>query len=151
MNRLTIITAVLMMSVIAGCNSDVVTTERLRTIEYKCVYVAPIQSEDPYIGKVISDVMEKEFVRRNIAICGPENATVIITGCTFMTVRAAANASELSSNRSAAANQAIDSISAKVKDRQGNLLATASYNNKDQYTVSKLAAEFGAALARKIK
>ena len=140
-----------MISVIAGCNSDVVTTERLRAIEYKCVFVAPIQSADPHIGKVISDVIEKEFVRRNIAVCGPEDATVIITGVTFMTVRSAASASELSSNRSAAANQAIDSISAKAKDRQGNLLATASYNNKEQYTVSKLAAQFGAALARKIR
>lgn len=151
MNRLTFSAVILAMGLSAGCNSDIVTTDRLKAVERKCVYVAPIQSADRHVGKVISDVIEKEFVRRNFAICGPENATVIITGCTFMTVRAAANAGELRSNKSAAANQAIDSISVKVRDRDGNLLATASYNNKEQYTVGKLAAKFGAALANKLR
>jgi hypothetical protein len=38
-----------------------------------------------------------------------------------------------------------------AKNRNGQILLTASYDNKEQYTASKLAKEFGSALADKLK
>ncbi len=149
MRRIFRVAAVL--PLLVGCHSDIVTTEHLRAMEYKCVYVEPVQSENPYVGRVLKDVFEKEFVRKRIALCEEENATVIITGSTFMTYRAATDGSGLTGRKSAAANQAIESVTVTAKDQAGNILLTASYDNIEQYTASKLAAEFGAALADKLR
>jgi hypothetical protein len=127
--------------VCAGCNSDIVCTPRLKMLEHKCVYIAPIESEDPHVGKVISDVIEKEFIKKKVELCDPNTATVFMTGTTFLTVRATSKQSV----------QAIESVSVVAKDRDGNILLSASYDNKDQYTASKLAQEFGRALADKFR
>ncbi len=151
MKRLYWLIGLLAIGASAGCNSDIVTTNRLKEITDKCVYIAPIQSENPYVGKVLRDVLEKEFIRRKIELGDPNTATIIITGATFMTVRAAPDANTFGSNRYAAANQAIESVSIMAKNRNGQILLTASYDNKEQYTASKLAKEFGSALADKLK
>jgi hypothetical protein len=33
---------------------------------HKCVYIALLESDDPHIGKVIKDVLEKELLRKKI-------------------------------------------------------------------------------------
>jgi hypothetical protein len=110
-------------------------------LEHKCVHIAPIESQDPHVGKVIRDVIEKEFVRAKIELCDPNMASVFITGTTFLTVRPASRQTA----------EAIESVSIVAKDRDGEILLSASYDNKAQYTASKLAEEFGRALAGKLK
>ena len=141
-----------MLALFAGCNTDIVTTSQLKTIKNKCVCVTPIDSQDPYVGKVIRDVLEKEFVRKHIQLCDADNANVILTGSTFMTTRSHGETSMLNlfgGKQSSA--QAIESVTITAKDKAGNLLLTASYNNVDQQTASKLAQEFGSTLADKLR
>ena len=128
----------------AGCKSDIVTTAYLKQMEEKCVYIAPLQSEDPQVGEVIRGVLEKEFLRKRIALCDPNSATVVLSGATFMTVR---------SKRSGPSGsvQACESVSVTAKDRDGNILLSASYDNSKRETVSEFAKEFGAALAVKFR
>ncbi|MHC4477208.1 MAG: hypothetical protein ACYTEL_16300 [Planctomycetota bacterium] len=47
--------------------------------------------------------------------------------------------------------EAIESVSVVAKDSTGQVLLTASYDNKEQQSASKLAKEFGAALAAKLR
>ncbi|MBN2455071.1 MAG: hypothetical protein JXB29_00815 [Sedimentisphaerales bacterium] len=131
----------------SGCHSDIVCTPHLKDLTYRCVHIEPIQSQNPYVGKVLRDVLEKEFIRRKFEICDADTATIHIAGSTFMTLRNA----DSSSSKSRASNQAIESVSIIAKDPNGNVLLTASYDNKEQYTASKLAKELGSALANKLK
>ena len=147
MNRMFVLIAGLVIIVNAGCNSDIVCTEQLKALTEKCIYIAPIESESPHVGRVLRDVLEKEFIRDKFEICDPNSATVFITGSTFMTTRFAKNASK----KSAAANESVESVSLRVKDKSGQILMTASYDNKNQYTVSKLAKEFGSTISAKLK
>jgi hypothetical protein len=110
-------------------------------LEHKCVYIAPLESDDPHIGKVIRDVLEKELMRRQIELCDPNTATVLFTGSTFMTVRGSGSAT----------SQAIESVSLVGKDANGEMLMSASYDNKERYSASKLAQQFGSSLAKKLK
>jgi len=139
----------LMIGISAGCNSDIVCTSRLKLLEYKCVYIAPLDSEDPQVGKVLRDILEKELVRKNIQLCNSDSATIFISGATFMTVRATSSDGMFGSSSSS--NQAIESISVVAKDRDGELLLSASYDNKKRYTASQLGRDFGSALADKLK
>lgn len=146
------ITIGILFTLFAGCNTDIVTTNQLNTIKNKCVYVTPIESQDPYVGKVLRDVIEKEFVRKHIQLCDANTANVILTGSTFMTTRAKGETSALNlfgGKQSSA--QAIESVTITAKDRAGNILLTASYNNIDQQTASKLAQDFGSTLADKLR
>lgn len=149
MNRLYWFVGFLFIMAAAGCNTDIVCTGRLKTLEYKCVYIAPLESEDPQVGKVLRDILEKELVRRKIQLCDPDSATVLISGATFLTVRAKSNEDWFGS--SSASNEAIESISVVAKDREGELLLSASYDNKKRYTASKLGREFGSTLANKLR
>jgi len=149
MNRLYWLIGLLAIGVSAGCNSDIVTTNRLKELTYKCVYIAPLESEDPQVGKVIRDIIEKEFIRRKIELCDPNTATVFITGATFLTVKATSSGTILTT--SSYSSQAIESVSLVAKNSKGEILLSASYDNKDRYSASKLAQEFGAALANKLK
>ncbi len=133
----------------SGCNTDIVCTARLKALDYKCVYIAPLESEDPHVGKVVRDIIEKELVRKKVLICDPNTATVFLSGATFLTVRATSNEGWFGA--SSASNQAIESISVVAKDRNGELLLSASYDNKKRYTASKLGRELGSALAGKLK
>ena len=133
----------------AGCHTDIVTTKQLKAVKNKCIYVQPIESQDPYVGKVIRDVLEKEFVRKHIQLCDERVASVIITGSTFLTTRSAGNKNWFGGSDSSA--QAIESLTISAKDQQGNVLLTASYDNAEQFTASKLAQEFGSALADKLR
>jgi hypothetical protein len=117
----------------------------LRELEAKCVHVEPIQSEDPYVGQVLRDILEKEFIRQRVAICDAQRANVFVSGSTFMTLRSPTSGSKK------VANQAIESVSVTAKGRAGEILLTASYDNTAQYSASKLAREFGAALAARLR
>jgi len=141
MNKLYWLIGLLAISAFAGCGSDIVTTDRLKMLEHKCVYIAPLESEDPHIGQVIKDVLEKELMRKQIELCDPNTATVLFTGSTFMTVRGSG----------AATSQSIESVSLVGKDTNGEMLLSASYDNKDRYSASKLAQQFGSELAKKLK
>ena len=149
MNRLYWLIGLLAVAVSAGCSSDIVITNRLKGLTQKCIYIAPLESEDPQIGKVVRDVIEKEFIRKKIEVCDPNTATVFISGATFLTSRATASQGLFGSE--SASSQAIESVSLVAKDSSGEVLLSASYDNKERYTASKLAKEFGAAVADKLK
>ena len=151
MNRLCWLIGLLAIGVSTGCNSDIVTTRGLKKLTHKCVYIAPIESDDPHVGKVIRDVIEKEFVRRNIELCDSDTATVFITGATFLTANAKSNGSFFGIGSSSSSTQAIESVSVVAKDSSGQVLLSASYDNKDRLSASKLAQEFGSAVADKLR
>ena len=133
----------------AGCHTDIVTTKQLKAVKPKCVYIKSIESEDPYVGRVIRDVLEKEFVRKKVQLCDAKSATVLLTGSTFLTTRSTGKTGWFGSNESSA--QSVESLTITAKDPAGNILLTASYDNAEQFTASKLAQEFGSALADKLK
>lgn len=141
MNKIYLLIGLLAISISAGCNSDIVCTSRLKTLDHKCVYIEPLESEDPHVGKVVRDVLEKELMRQKIELCDPNTATIFFTGATFLTLRGTGSAS----------SQAIESVSLVAKDNTGEILLSASYDNKERYTASRLAKQFGSALAGKLK
>ena len=149
MNRLHWYWGLLALAVCAGCNSDIVTTNRLKKLTHRCVYIAPLESKDRQIGKVLRDVIEKEFIRKKIKLCDPNTATVFMTGATFLTARATSSRTILTT--SSYSSQAIESVSLVAKDSEGEILLSASYDNKDRQSASQLAKEFGSALANKLK
>jgi len=149
MNRWVCLTGLLAAIVCTGCNSDIVTTRYLKELDEKCVYITPLESEDPQVGQVISSVLEKEFIRKNVALCDPNSATVIITGATFMTTRGKSTGTLLGS--SAISAQACESVSVTARDRDNRVLLSASYDNGDRCTVSEFARKFGSALAGKFR
>ena len=134
---------------LAGCHTDIVTTKQLKAVRPKCVYIKSIESEDPYVGRVIRDVLEKEFVRKKVQLCDAKYATVILAGSTFLTTRSTGKTGWFGGKESSA--QSIESLTITAKDKSGNILLTASYDNAEQFTASKLAQEFGSALADKLK
>lgn len=141
MNKLFWLIMITTIVISSGCNSDIVTTEQLRMLEYKCVYIAPLNSDDPQVGQVLRDAIQQELLRKRIAICDPNTATVLITGSTFLTTRGTASSS----------GQSIESVSLVGKNISGEIILSASYDNKDRLSASKLAQEFGSALADKLK
>jgi len=144
-----IVPFVLILSVLAGCHSDIVCTDRLKLLEHKCVHVEPLETANPYIGKVLKDVLVKEFVRHRFEICDSNSATIIITGSAFLTQRSESDKNFLGA--SAASSQAIESVSLAVRDKEGGLLASASYDNTECYTASRIGKELGGALAKKLR
>jgi len=144
MNRLYWLIGLFVIGISAGCNSDIVTTNHLKAIPNKCVSIAPFESENPQIGKVVRDVIEKEFIRRKIELCDSDTATIFVTGATFLTVRT-------TTNRGLVGDQAIESVSLVAKNINGEVVLSASYDNKDRLSASKLAQEFGSAVADKLR
>ena len=136
---------------ITGCNTDIVTTKQLKAVKNKCVFIQSIESQDPYVGKVIRDVLEKEFVRKKVRLCDAASANVIITGSTFLTTRSEGHKGLFGMGGSDSSAQAIESVTIIAKDTSGNILLSASYANTDQFTASRLAQEFGSALADKLR
>ena len=151
MNRLCWLIGLLAICVSTGCNSDIVTTRNLKELNHKCVYLEPVESDDPHVGKVIRDVIEKEFIRRKIELCDSDTATIFVTGATFLTAKAKSNGSFFGIGSSSSSNQAIESVSVVAKDSNGQILLSASYDNRDRHSASRLAREFGSALADKLK
>ena len=144
MNRLYWLIGLFVIGISAGCNSDIVTTNHLKALPHKCVSIAPFESENPQIGKVVRDVIEKEFIRRKIKLCDSDTATIFVTGATFLTVRATTNQSLIGS-------QAIESVSLVAKNINGEVVLSASYDNNNRLSASKLAQEFGSAVADKLR
>jgi hypothetical protein len=136
---------------ICGCHSDIVCTNNLKAIEHKCVYIEDLKTEDPSIGKVLRDVIEKEFVRKRFDICDPNHATVLISGAAFLTNQSKGSQNPLFLGGSTTASQAIESISLIAKNNKGEILASASYDNVDRQSASKIATEFGKDVANKLK
>ncbi len=151
MNRLCWLIGLLAIAASTGCNSDIVTTRGLKNLTHKCVHLESIESDDPHVGKVIRDVIEKEFVRRKIELCNSDTATVFITGATFLTEQAQSNGSFFGMGSSSSSTQAIESLSVVAKDGSGQVLLSASYDNNNRHSASRLAKEFGSALADKLK
>jgi len=141
--------AAIALSTLTGCNSDIVTTSRLKEIETRCFYIEPLKTEDPHVGEVLKNLIEKEFVRRNCQMCDTVNATVFITGAAFLTQRSQADRNLFGST--AASSQAIESVTLTAKDTTGQLLATASYDNAQRLTAGRIGQELGAALAARLK
>ncbi len=139
----------ILLTLLAGCHTDIVTTAQLKAIENKCVHIELIESQDPYAGKVLRDMLEKEFVRKQVQLCDANTANIIITGSSFTSYRSAGKDGMFGSRESAA--EAIEAISLTARDSAGNVLLTASYDNSEQLTAGKLAREFGSALAGKLK
>ncbi len=136
---------------LGACHSDIVTTKRLQAVKEKCIYVQPIDSQDPYVGKVLKDVLEKEFVRKGVKLCDAETATVIISGATFLTTRSSGERGLFGIGGRDSSAEAIESVTISAKDKVGDILLTASYDNAERSSASKLAQEFGSALADKLK
>ena len=149
MSRCACLIALLTAVLAAGCRSDIVTTSYLKEMGEKCVYIAPLESDQPQVGRVISDVIEKEFIRKRVPLCDPNTATVFITGATFMTVRGQSSGTFLGTSSTSA--EACESVSITAKDRAGRVLLSASYDNRDRATASDFAREFGSALAGKFR
>ena len=149
MKRLCFFIVLFISGISAGCNSDIVTTNRLKAVSYKCVHIAPFESGDPQIGQVVRDIIEKEFIRRKIKLCNSDSATIFITGAAFVTVRSKSNEGFFGSE--SASNQAIESVSLVAKNIEGEVLLSASYDNKERKSASKLAQEFGSAVADKLR
>jgi hypothetical protein len=149
MNKLPWFVALLLVGVLVGCNSDIVCTDRLAMLDYKCVYIEPLKSENPQVGEVLRDVLEKELIRRNVEVCDPNNATIFVSGATFLTERSTSDKNFLGA--SSTSSQAIESISLVAKDSTGQVLVSASYDNQERHSASKLAKEFGSALAGKLR
>ncbi|MFI4910486.1 MAG: hypothetical protein ACIAQZ_02325 [Sedimentisphaeraceae bacterium JB056] len=132
-----------------GCSYDVVTTRHLEQVPFRCVYVEPVDAPNVQMGKVLSDVIMKEMIRKEIAICERDAATVIITGSAFMTTQSKSNQNFLGG--SGCTNEAIESVSLIAEDKDGKILASASYDNKDRKSASNLARELGSVLAEKLR
>jgi hypothetical protein len=141
MNKLILFFGLSVIIISAGCNSDIVCTERLKMLEHKCVYLTSLNSEDPHVGQVLRDALEKEFIRQGIELCDAETATVFITGSTFLSMRGPGSS----------ANQSIESVTIVAKDNKGEILLSASYDNNERHTAGRVAKEFGSALASKLK
>jgi hypothetical protein len=136
---------------LAGCHTDIVTTKQLKAVKNKCVCINTIDSEDPYVGKVIRDVLEKEFIRKRVRLCDADSSTIILNGATFLTTRSSGSKGLFGIGGKESSAQAIESVTVSAKDREGNVLLTASYDNAEQFTASKLAQEFGSSLADKLR
>lgn len=149
MNRCICLIILPVTALTAGCNSDIVTTKHLKELDHTCVYIAPLDSSDPHVGRVIKDVLDKEFLRKKVSLCDPNTATVLITGATFMTLRSKSSGILLTSSSTSA--ECCESISITAKDRDDRILLSASYDNSDRYTVSEFAKRFGSALAAKFR
>ena len=149
MNRIYCYVGLLIIVISAGCNYDIVTSKRLKELDYRCIYVAPIDSEEPQIGQVIKDVIEKEFMRKKVKLCDPNNATIFMTGSTFLTAKAVSSGTIIMS--SSYSSQSIESVTLVAKDSNGEMLLSASYDNKDRLGASKLAQELGSAIADKLR
>jgi len=143
------LTVLFAISTLAGCHSDIVCTEKLKELNRRCVYIEPLQTESAAVGIVLRDIIEKEFVRRRFEMCDANSATIIISGSAFLTQRAEESRNLLGG--SANSSQAIESVSLVAKNRNGELLVSASYDNNERYTASKLGQEFGGALADRLK
>ena len=141
MNKLHWIVGLLAVGMCAGCHSDIVVTKQLKQLDRKCVHVSAIESENPYVGQVIKEVILKEFLRNKVELGDPNTANIFVSGTTFLTVRSGSKKSR----------EAIESVSVEARDRDGKILLSASYDNTKQYTASRLAKEFGQALASKLK
>jgi hypothetical protein len=141
MNKTHWIMGLLALGMCTGCSSDIVATRQLKLLDHKCVHIATIESENPYVGQVIKEILAKEFLRHKVQLGDADTANIFITGTTFMTVRAVSKKSQ----------EAIESVSLEARDRDGKILLSASYDNTKRYTASRLAKEFGQALASKLR
>jgi fluoride ion exporter CrcB/FEX len=144
---------VLFLLVIAGCNSDIVRNKKVKLDSPKSVYIEPLKTEDTHIGLVLRDVIEKEFVRSGFALNDSNSATILISGTAFLTERSKSSGNFVLflGGSSAKSTSAIESVSLVAKNRSGQIIATASFDNSESFTASRLATEFGHAFSNSLK
>ena len=130
---------------LGGCYSDIVVSPKLRAVKSKCVYVEPFTARNSQIGEVLRDVVTKEFLRHRVNLCDKDNATLFVSGAAFLTERARGREGWF--GVSSQTTEAIESLSLTVKDNRGHTVASASYDNVERFTASRLAREVGGALA----
>jgi len=145
MKKITLTISVLLtLILITGCNYNVVRNKSVKLDTPKCICNERLKIDDPNIGNVFHDAIEKEFVRCGFKLCRHTNATILISGSASLTPRPIAGGSSDS-------GQTIESVSLIVKNRAGQILVTASYDNTPGITTSRLAAELGRAIAQKLQ
>jgi len=49
----------LLVLAVGGCLSDVTVTREFMALDYKCVYVGEIKSDDPHVSEILQDCLEK--------------------------------------------------------------------------------------------
>lgn len=134
---------------LSGCHCDIVCTEHVNLLTRKAVCIEPLTTEDPSVGKVLRDAIEKEFVRRSFEVCDSNNATIFISGSAFLTEQSKSKADFFSDT--SVSSVAIESVSLVAKDPKGQILASATYDNTKRYSASRLAKQLGSALANRLK
>jgi len=144
---------VLFLFLIAGCNYDIVRNKNVKLEEAKCVFIEPLKTQEPHIGAVLRDVIEKEFVRNGFVLCDANGATIFISGTAFLTERSKSSENFVLflGGASAKSSSAIESVSLIAKNKAGQIIATASYDNSESFTASRLATEFGRAFSSQLK
>jgi hypothetical protein len=145
MEKMTLTVSVLLILIlIAGCNYNVVRNKDVKLDTPKCVCNERLKIEDPNIGTVFHNAIEKEFVRCGFELCRHNTATILISGSASLTERSTAGGSLNS-------EQTIESVSLTAKNKTGQILATVSYDNTKRLPTSRLAAELGRAIAKKLQ
>lgn len=148
-----ILMLVSLLASVSGCNYDIVRNKAVKLDEPKFVFVESLKTEDEHIGIVLRDVIEKEFARKGFALSDANSATILISGSAFLTERSKSSQNFVLflGGSSSNSNNAIESVSLIAKNRAGQLLATASYDNSGSFTASKLGSEFGRAFSEKLR
>jgi len=148
-----LILPILLASLITGCASDVVVTEKLRTVEHKRIYIGHIECDHSGVADVLRDCLLKEFVKAKLDVCEETAATIIITGSVFITPKSDLSGSAWTGYAHISGEEkiVIDSVSLQVKAKNGDVLAIGSFNNSAAFNVVWIGEQLGQDLAGKLK
>jgi hypothetical protein len=143
MKKMTLTVSVLLtLILIAGCGYNVVRNKDVKLDTPKCICNEHLKIDDPNVGNVFHNAIEKEFKRCGFELCRHTNATILISGSASLTEQPVGGSNS---------EQTIESISLTAKNKTGQILATASYDNTKRLTTSRLATELGRAIAQKLQ
>lgn len=140
-------------SLITGCATDVVVTEKLRSIEHKRIYIGRIECDHSGVADVLRDCLLKEFVKAKLDISEENSATMIITGSVFMTPKSDLSGTAWTGYAHISGEEKIiiDSVSLQVKAKNGEVLAIGSFNNSAGFNAVWIGEQLGQDLAGKLK
>jgi hypothetical protein len=139
------------MLVLSGCHMDVmVDRERLAEVGLRCVHIGPLASANEPLAQVVRDVLEKEFMRREMGPCTAEEATLLMSG--------SIDALSINTTRKKflgpleeTSRESISSVSLVVKDREGSVVLSMSFDNQDRHSAIHLGRMLGRDLAKKLR
>lgn len=149
--------ASLLVCSIYGCYSDIAVTEKFKSLEQKRIYVGQIECDNPRVGEILQDCIQKEFVKAKLDISNQDDATMIIGGSVFITPKKDISGTGVFGEYGGGVYGAgkekilIDSVSLQVKAKDGTLLAIASFNNWADLNVEEVGRYLGGDLANKLK